>query len=105
MADNRLILRVAGNASTMCDENLAYRSAGPAARSGSIGPRSARYPAPEDEERLTDNIIELADQYGRNGYRMVTGLLNNAGWQVIPLPGRRFALQICREGNGRALEW
>ena len=35
-----------------------------------------------DEERLTDDIIELADQYGRYGYRMVTGLLNNAGWQV-----------------------
>ena len=35
-----------------------------------------------DEERLTDDIIELADQYGRYGYRMVTGLLNNAGWCV-----------------------
>ncbi|AAV95649.1 hypothetical protein SPO2403 [Ruegeria pomeroyi DSS-3] len=33
----------------------------------------------------------LADQYGRYGYRMVSGLLNNAGWHVIPLPGRRFA--------------
>ena len=35
-----------------------------------------------DEEQLTDDIIELARQYGRYGYRMVTGLLNNAGWQV-----------------------
>ncbi|MEM9100241.1 MAG: IS3 family transposase, partial [Pseudomonadota bacterium] len=35
-----------------------------------------------DEERLTDDIIELADQYGRYGYRMVTGLLNKAGWHV-----------------------
>lgn len=35
-----------------------------------------------DEERLTDDIIELADKYGRYGYRMVTGLLNNAGWCV-----------------------
>ena len=35
-----------------------------------------------DEERLTDDIVELADQYGRYGYRMVTGLLNNAGWRV-----------------------
>ena len=26
-----------------------------------------------DEERLTDSIIELADKYGRFGYRMVTG--------------------------------
>ncbi len=35
-----------------------------------------------DEERLTDDIIELAAKYGRYGYRMVTGLLNNAGWHV-----------------------
>lgn len=52
-----------------------------------------------DEERLTDDIIELADQYGRYGYRMVTGLLNNAGWHVTPLPDRRFGTQICREGT------
>ena len=35
-----------------------------------------------DEEQLTEDIIELARQYGRYGYRMVTGLLNNAGWHV-----------------------
>lgn len=35
-----------------------------------------------DEDRLTDDVIALADQYGRYGYRMVTGLLNNAGWDV-----------------------
>ena len=35
-----------------------------------------------DEERLTDDIIELARQYGRYGYRMVTGLLNQSGWHV-----------------------
>ena len=35
-----------------------------------------------DKERLTDDIIELADKYGHYGYRMVTGLLNNAGWHV-----------------------
>jgi hypothetical protein len=64
--------------------------------------RSSQRKVPQgraDEQRLTDDIIELADQYGRYGYRMVTGLLNNAGWHVIPLPGRRFAQQICREGT------
>ena len=30
-----------------------------------------------DEERLTDDIIELADHYGRYGYRMVTGSPNS----------------------------
>lgn len=52
--------------------------------------RSTQHKVPQgraDEQRLTDDIIELADQYGRNGYRMVTGLLNNAGWPRSP--------QIC----------
>jgi len=35
-----------------------------------------------DEERLTEDIIELTRQFGRYGYRMITGLLNNAGWHV-----------------------
>jgi transposase InsO family protein len=35
-----------------------------------------------DEERLREDIIELARQYGRYGYRIVTGLLNQAGWHV-----------------------
>ena len=35
-----------------------------------------------DEKQLTDDIIQLARQYGRYGYRMVTGLLNNSGWHV-----------------------
>ena len=53
--------------------------------------RSTRRKAPRgraDEERLTDDIIELADQSSRYGYRMVTGLLNNAGWHVRPQAGR-----------------
>ena len=32
-----------------------------------------------DEQRLTDDNIELADQYGRSGDHIVTGLPNNAG--------------------------
>ena len=35
-----------------------------------------------DEALLTDDIIELADQYGRYSYRVVTSLLNNEGWYV-----------------------
>jgi len=35
-----------------------------------------------DEERLTEDIIELTCAHGRYGYRMITGLLNNSGWQV-----------------------
>jgi hypothetical protein len=32
---------------------------------------------------LTQAIVELASQYGRHGYRQVTGLLRNDGWRVI----------------------
>lgn len=35
-----------------------------------------------DEEQLTADLIELARQYGRYGYRPITALLNQAGWHV-----------------------
>jgi transposase InsO family protein len=37
---------------------------------------------PDDEERLTAAIIELATMYGRYGYRRITALLRQAGWVV-----------------------
>ena len=36
----------------------------------------------DDEEALTADIIELARQYGRYGYRKITALLRDAGWVV-----------------------
>lgn len=33
----------------------------------------------EDEDRLTQAIIQLASQYGRYGYRRITALLQRAG--------------------------
>ena len=47
--------------------------------------RSTQRKAPQgrrDEALLTEDIIALARDYGRYGYRMITGLLNNAGWHV-----------------------
>ncbi len=38
--------------------------------------------APDDEARLTADIIELARRYGRYGYRRITALLRQAGWAV-----------------------
>ena len=35
-----------------------------------------------DEEALTADIIALASQYGRYGYRRITALLREAGWAV-----------------------
>lgn len=35
-----------------------------------------------DEDALTADIIELASQYGRYGYRRIAALLRDAGWAV-----------------------
>ena len=43
----------------------------------------------DDEERLTADIIELARQYGRYGYRKIAALLRDAGWfvnDIRPMP-------------------
>ena len=36
----------------------------------------------DDESRLVKRMEELASQYGRYGYRLITGLLGNKGWKV-----------------------
>jgi len=36
----------------------------------------------DDEVRLAGRIIELATRYGRYGYRRITAMLKNEGWQV-----------------------
>ena len=38
--------------------------------------------SPDDEAALTADIIVLALQYGRYGYRRITALLRDAGWRV-----------------------
>lgn len=35
-----------------------------------------------DEDRLVADMIELARQYGRYGYRRIAALLRDAGWSV-----------------------
>ncbi len=47
--------------------------------------RSTQRKAPrgfDDEKALIADIIELARQYGRYGYRKVAALLRDAGWLV-----------------------
>jgi len=47
--------------------------------------RSTQRKAPQgraDEEALTADIIALASQFGRYGYRRITALLREAGWAV-----------------------
>jgi len=36
----------------------------------------------EDEDELTRDILQLASKYGRYGYRRVTALLRDLGWEV-----------------------
>jgi transposase InsO family protein len=49
--------------------------------SGSIDRRIAKRRAGRTQQ-LTEDIIALAKQYGRYGYRRVTALLRHAGWTV-----------------------
>jgi transposase InsO family protein len=35
-----------------------------------------------DEERLIEQMINLAAKYGRYGYRRITALLRREGWEV-----------------------
>jgi putative transposase len=51
-------------------------------RSGSTARRSKVPRGRPDEERLTADLIALARQYGRYGYRKIAGLLEQAGWIV-----------------------
>ncbi len=50
---------------------------------------------PDDEAALTQGIVDLASQYGRYGYRQVTGWLCNDGWQVNH---KRVERIWCQEG-------
>ena len=66
--------------------------------------RSTQRHAPrgrEDEERLIADMIELARQYGRYGYRRIAALLREAGWQVnakrIECLWRREGLKVPRK--------
>src|SRR5437763_7416083 len=44
----------------------------------------------EDSARLTQDVIELARQYGRYGYRQIAELLRRAGWLINDKRGERI---------------
>ena len=44
----------------------------------------------DDEAALTANIVSLASEYGRYGYRRVTALLRRDGWRVNHKRGERI---------------
>lgn len=62
-----------------------------------------------DEERLTADIIELARQYGRYGYRRVAELLRRSGWHVndkrVERIWRREGLKVPSKQPKRQRLW
>jgi putative transposase len=59
-----------------------------------------------DQDRLVADMIELARQYGRHGYRRIVALLRDAGWQVndkrVERLWRREGLKVPSRHRRRA---
>ena len=64
---------------------------------------------PDDEVALTADIIALATQYGRYGYRRITALLQAAGWVVnrkrVERLWRREGLKVPAKQAKRGRLW
>ena len=64
---------------------------------------------PDDEAALTADIIELARQYGRYGYRRITKMLRTAGWSVnkkrVERLWRREGLKVPSKQPKRGRLW
>ncbi len=75
------------------------------------GRRTQRYTPTlrSDEDALTLAIITLASQYGRYGYRRITPLLKQAGWQVgkdrVGRIWRREGLKVPQKQRPRGRLW
>jgi transposase InsO family protein len=63
----------------------------------------------DDEEVLTEAVIQLARRYGRYGYRRITGLLRNEGWRVnhkrVERIWRREGLKVPNKQPKRGRLW
>jgi len=64
---------------------------------------------PDDEAALTADIVALAIQYGRYGYRRITALLRSAGWVVnvkrVERIWRREGLKVPAKQPKRKRLW
>ena len=64
---------------------------------------------PGDEGPLTARIVELATQYERYGYRLITGLLRNEGWKVnhkrVERIWRREGLKVPKKHPKKKRLW
>ena len=64
---------------------------------------------PDDEAALTADILALALQYGRYGYRRITALLREAGWRVnrkrVERTWRREGLKVPQKQPKKSRLW
>lgn len=64
---------------------------------------------PDDEPQLVADIVNLAEKYGRYGYRMITGLLHQNGWQVnhkrVERIWRKEGLKVPKKQPKRSRLW
>ena len=62
-----------------------------------------------DEDALTRAILQLASEYGRYGYRRITALLRDAGWEVgkdrVQRIWRREGLKVPQKQRPRGRLW
>src|SRR3954467_2045616 len=58
----------------------------------------------DDEEALTADLIELARQYGRYGYRKIAALLRDAGWRVNDKRVERIWRREGAQGSPKAAQ-
>ena len=62
-----------------------------------------------DEDRLTEAVVALAEEYGRYGYRRITALLQGRGWNVgrdrVERIWRREGLKVPRKHKPRGRLW
>jgi putative transposase len=62
-----------------------------------------------DEERLVADMIELARQYGRYGYRRIAALLRDVGWQIndkrVERLWRREGLKVPQKQPKKSRLW
>ena len=63
----------------------------------------------DDEDRLVQDMIELARQYGRYGYRRIAAMLRDAGWQLndkrVERLWRREGLKVPMKQPKRSRLW
>ena len=63
----------------------------------------------DDEQALTNDIVELATRFGRYGYRRITALLRGAGWEAnhkrVERIWRREGLKVPARQPRRGRLW